>query len=58
MKKSSRVNSPAFKAQEALAAIKGNQRFRQVAAQFGVRDNLVQLKKKQMIEEAATLFAG
>ncbi len=58
MKKSPQVNSPAFKAQVALAALKGNQRFRQVAPQFGVRFKLVQTWKKQMTEEAANLFAG
>ena len=41
MKKSPRVYSTAFKAQVALTAFKGDQRFRQVAAQFGVRVNLV-----------------
>ncbi len=58
MKKSPRVHSPAFKAQVAFAALKGDQTINQVAAQFGVRVKLVQTWKKQMTEEAATLFAG
>ncbi len=58
MKKSPRVHSPDFKAQVALAAIKGDQTLRQVAEQFEVHAKLVQTWKKQMNEEAATLFAG
>ena len=37
---------------------KGIQTLRQLAAQFGVHAKLVQTWKKQMSEEAATLFAG
>ena len=58
MKKSLRVHSPAFKVQVALAALKGDQTISQLAAQFGVHVKLVQTWKKQMTEEAATLFAG
>ena len=58
MKKSPRVHSPAFKVQVALAALKGDQTISQLAAQFGVHVKLVQTWKKQMTEEAATLFAG
>ncbi len=58
MKKSPRVHSPAFKAQVALAALKGDQTLLQVGAQFGVHVKLVQMWKKQMNEKAATLFAG
>ncbi len=57
MKKSPRVHSPDFKAQVALAALKGDQTLRQVAEQFGAHAKLVQTWKKQMNEEAATLFA-
>jgi putative transposase len=58
MQKSPRVHSPAFKAQVALAALKGDQTLSQVAAQSGVHVKLVQAWKKQMIEEASTVFAG
>ncbi len=42
----------------ALAALKGDQTISQLAEQFGVHVKLVQTWKKQMTEEAATLFAG
>lgn len=58
MKKSPRVHSPAFKAQVALAAVKGDQTLSMVAAHFGVHVKLVQTWKKQMLDEAANLFAG
>lgn len=57
MKKSPRVHSPAFKAQVGLAAIKGDQTLSMVAAQFGVHVKLVQTWKKQLLEQAATIFA-
>jgi transposase-like protein len=58
MKKSPRVHSPAFKAQVALAAAKGDQTLSMVAAHFRVHVKLVQAWKKQMLDEAANLFAG
>jgi transposase-like protein len=58
MQKSPRVHSPAFKAQVALAALKGDQTLSPVAAPFGVPVKLVQTWKKQMFDEAAIVFAG
>jgi transposase-like protein len=56
MNKSPRVHSPAFKAQVALAALKGDKTLSEVAAQYQVHVKLVQAWKKQMTEQAATLF--
>jgi transposase len=58
MKKSPRVHSPAFKAQVALAAVKGDQTLSQVAAQFGVHVKLVQTWKKQILDEASSVFSA
>ena len=58
MSKSPRVHSPAFKVQVALAALKGDQTLSQLAAQFGVHVKLVQAWKKQMLDNASTVFDG
>jgi putative transposase len=58
MSKSPRVHTPAFKAQVALAALKGDRTLSEIAAQFQIHVKLVQAWKKQMSEQAATVFAG
>ncbi|MEZ6143802.1 MAG: helix-turn-helix domain-containing protein [Zavarzinella sp.] len=58
MSKSPRTHTAAFKAQVALAAMKGDQTLSQVAARFGVHTRLVQGWKKQMLDQAATIFSG
>jgi putative transposase len=58
MSTSPRVHSPAFKAQVALAALKGDRTLSEIAAQFQIHVKLVQAWKKQMSEQAATVFAG
>ena len=58
MNKSPRVHTPAFKAQVALAALKGDRTLSEIAAQHQVHVKLVQVWKKQMIEQAATVFAS
>ena len=57
MNKSPRVHSPAFKAQVALAAIKGDKTLSEVAALHQVHVKLVQAWKKQMLDQAASVFA-
>ena len=56
MSKSPRVHTPAFKAQVALAALKGDRTLSEIAAQYQVHVKLVQVWKKQMSEQAATVF--
>jgi transposase-like protein len=58
MNKSPRVHSPAFKAQVALAAIKGDKTLSEVAALHQVHVKLVMAWKKQMLEQAATVFGS
>jgi transposase-like protein len=58
MNKSLRVHSPAFKAQVALAALKGDKTLSEVAALHQVHVKLVMAWKKQMIEQAATVFSS
>lgn len=58
MKKSPRVHSPVFKAQVALVALKGDKTLSEVAVQFGVHVKLVQAWKKQMLDQAASVFTG
>lgn len=56
MSKSPRVHTPAFKAQVALAAIKGDRTLSQVAAQFQVHVKLVQSWKALLLECADSVF--
>ena len=58
MNKSPRVHTPAFKAQVALAALKGDRTLSEIAAQHQVHVKLVQAWKKQMLEQAATVFSS
>ena len=56
MGKANRVHTPAFKAQVALAAIKGDRTISQVAAHYEIHVNLVAHWKKQLLEGAAAVF--
>ena len=58
MNKSPQVHTPAFKAQVALAALKGDRTLSEIAAQYQIHVKLVQVWKKQMFEQAATVFNG
>jgi putative transposase len=58
MSKSPREHTPAFKAQVALAALKGDKTLSEIAAQHQVHVKLVQAWKKQMLERAESVFAG
>ena len=57
MGKSPRVPTPAFQALVALAAIKGDRTHSEVTAQYPVPVKRVQVWKKQMLEQAATVFS-
>jgi len=52
-----RKHTPAFKAQVALAAVKGDQTINEVASHFGVHPKLVGAWKKQLLEGCESVFA-
>jgi transposase-like protein len=56
MGKPNRTHTPAFKAQVALAAIKGDRTISQVAAHYELHVNLVAHWKRQLLEGAAAVF--
>jgi transposase-like protein len=56
MGKVNRTHMPAFKAQVALAAIKGDRTISQVAAHYEIHVNLVAHWKKQLLEGATAIF--
>jgi len=56
MNKSPRVHTPAFKAQVALAALKGDRTLSEIASQHQVHVKLVQAWKKRMLEQASSVF--
>ena len=58
MNKSPRLHTPAFKAQVALAALKGDKTLSEIGVQYQVHVKLVQAWKKQMLEQASTVFAS
>jgi transposase len=51
-------HTAAFKAQVALAAIKGDKTVNEVAAQFGVHPTLIHDWKKKLLAGAAAVFEG
>lgn len=51
-------HTAAFKAQVALAAIKGDKTVNEVAAQFGVHPTLIHDWKKRLLAGAAAVFEG
>jgi putative transposase len=51
-------HTPAFKAQVALAALKGDKTAQQLASQFGVHPTLIHGWKKQLLAQAEALFAS
>lgn len=57
MSKTNREHSPVFKAQVALAAIKGDQTISQVAAHYRLHVNLVANWKRQLRDGAAAVFS-
>jgi putative transposase len=54
-----RKNHPAaFKAQVALAAVRGDRTVNELAAQFGVHPTLIHEWKRRLLAGAATIFEG
>ena len=51
-------HTAAFKAQVALAALKGDKTINEVAAQFGVHPTLIHDWKKKLLAGAAAVFEG
>ena len=51
-------HTAAFKAQVALAALKGDRTVNEVAAQFGVHPTLIHDWKKKLLAGAAGIFEG
>ena len=51
-------HTAAFKAQVALAALKGDKTVNEVAAQFGVHPTLIHDWKKKLLAGAAGIFEG
>ncbi len=57
MSKTNRTHTPVFKAQVALAALKGHRTISQIAAHFQSHVNLVAHWNKQLLQGAANIFA-
>jgi transposase len=51
-------HTPAFKAQVALAAVRGDRTVNELAAQFGVHPTLIHAWKKQLLAGAEQVFAS
>jgi len=51
-------HTAAFKAQVALAAVKGDRTVNELASHFGVHPTLIHGRKKQLPAGAETVFAG
>ena len=53
-----KVHTAAFKAQVALAALKGDRTVNELASQFGVHPTLIHSWKKQLITGCESIFAS
>jgi transposase-like protein len=53
-----KTHTAAFKAQVALAALKGDRTVNELAGQYGVHPTLIHAWKKQLLAGAETLFAN
>jgi transposase len=52
-----KIHTAAFKAQVALAAVRGDRTANELAAQFGVHPTLIHAWKKQLLAGAEAVFA-
>jgi transposase len=53
-----KTHTAAFKAQVALAAVKGDRTVNELAAQYGVHPTLIHAWKKQLLAGAEAVFTG
>jgi transposase-like protein len=58
MRRKRRNHLPGFKAKVALAAIKNDKTLAELAEQFDVHQNQISEWKKQLLEQAATVFGS
>jgi transposase-like protein len=58
MKRKRRNHLPGFKARVALAAIKGDKTLAELSEQFDVHQNQIQDWKKQLLEQADSVFGS
>jgi transposase-like protein len=58
MKRKRRNHLSGFKAKVALAAIKGDKTLEELAEQFDVHQNQISERKKQLLEQADTVFGS
>jgi putative transposase len=58
MSRKRKVHTPAFKAQVALAALKGDRTANELAGQYDVHPTLIHAWKKQLLQGAEALFVN
>jgi len=58
MSRKRKVHTPAFKAQVALAALKGDRTVNELAGQYDVHPTLIHAWKKQLLQGAEGLFVN
>ena len=58
MRRKRRNHLPGFKAKVALAAIKGDRTLAELAEQFDVHQNQIQEWRKQLLDQADTVFGS